>query len=600
MNAEQFVQKLREDVVFFCEQLWVEMGWDKVAPLGWAEREMIEWIAGPRWNKDLPKKRITLAARGTGKTHIEIAVDLWLIFNDPDIRIQIVSKTGGADGESASTLGLISDCIKTVWFLEHLTPDESQKQKDNDLRMEVAGSSPGRNPTVRARGISGSITGTRANRFVGDDVEDKENTQTPAAKAKLRERTREADAIVSGFRKDEHSDPDEDVHLIGTYNTDPVESIYHLIPKETREEFQDPRQHYVVRSWPLVVPSPGDVVEGLAPGIVRRMESGELKPGDPIFPHRFGYEHRNVQAVKSRNPYALRQFGLVLNVTELIPCPLRLSDLIVFDMSDEQAPVHIAWGTTDHNGQSTSINEMNHRGHAGDCLRRPIKFSSEWAPYQRSVMAIDPSGTGKDKTGVAIVKTVGGFLYCPVAVGLKGPTGNGMDPEVRAEIVRLAKLHKVRDITVESNFAGDAFCQLLEADIRSVSLRPGQDPAFPNGWAATVIPQAKGAGRKEKRICETLTPVVRAHRLIVHRDVAENPDFQYQFTHITEVKDSIPHDDIVDALTDAVAMVSQNLAVDTSKAEDKEKERRWKAWAKERERRVKGMLKPQEPNWIVR
>lgn len=593
MNAEQFVQKLKEDVLFFCEQLWIEMGWDKVAPLGWAEREMIEWIAGPRHDPSLPKKRITLASRGTGKTHIEIAVDLWLIFNDPDIRIQIVSKTGGADGESASTLGLLSDCIKTVWFLQHLTPNESEKQKDNDLRLEVAGSSPGRNPTVRARGISGSITGTRAHRFTGDDVETQENTQTPAAKAKLRERVREADAIVTGFG-------DEDVHLIGTYNCDPVESIYHVIPKESREEFDDPRQHYHIRAWPLVAPQNGQIVEGLSPEIQRRLASGELKPGDPIFPHRFNFEHRNVQAVASGNPYALRQFGLVLNVTELIPYPLRLGDLIVFDMTDDQAPVHIAWGQTDSDGRSTAINEVNHRGHAGDCLRRPIKFSNDWAPYQRSVMAIDPSGSGKDKTGVAIVKTVGGFLYCPVACGLKGPTGNGMDPEVRSEIVRLAKLHKVRDITVESNFAGDAFCQLLEADIRTAAVRPGVDPLYPNGWSATVIPQAKGAGRKEKRICETLTPVVRAHRLVVNREVADSPDFQYQFTHLTEVKGSLAHDDIVDALCDAVALVSVNLRIDTGKAEDREKERRWKERMKERERKLRGIFGVAEANWIVR
>jgi hypothetical protein len=81
--------------------------------------------------------------------------------------------------------------------------------------------------------------------------------------------------------------------------------------------------------------------------------------------------------------------------------------------------------------------------------------------------------------------------------------------------------------------------------------------------------------QKEKRIIATLEPVMNQHRLIVAEEVIRNekehdPPRQllYQLSRLTSDRNSLRHDDRVDALAGAVAYWTERMRVDQVSAED--------------------------------
>ena len=96
--------------------------------------------------------------------------------------------------------------------------------------------------------------------------------------------------------------------------------------------------------------------------------------------------------------------------------------------------------------------------------------------------------------------------------------------------------------------------------------------------------------QKERRIINALEPVLNQHRLIVNRSVVENDaksrdgvsdevslsyQLMHQLTHITVDRQSLAHDDRLDALAGAVQYWNESLAIDEDRAI---KERRAELW----------------------
>ena len=96
--------------------------------------------------------------------------------------------------------------------------------------------------------------------------------------------------------------------------------------------------------------------------------------------------------------------------------------------------------------------------------------------------------------------------------------------------------------------------------------------------------------QKERRIINALEPVLNQHRLIVNRSVVENDvksrdgvsgetslSYQlfHQLTHITVDRQSLAHDDRLDAVAGAVQYWNESLAIDEDRAI---KERRAELW----------------------
>ncbi len=182
--------------------------------------------------------------------------------------------------------------------------------------------------------------------------------------------------------------------------------------------------------------------------------------------------------------------------------------------------------------------------------------------FTGSVMSIDPSGRGRDETSWAVVKMLNGYLYVPDAGGMQG----GYGEDVLKVLALKAKKHKVNYIIVESNFGDGMFSELFKPFLTKIH--------------PCSIEEVRHSIQKEKRIIDTLEPVMSQHKLVIDPEVIKN-DFNtaqnyaldsqlryqliYQMSRITRDRGAITHDDRLDALAMAVSYWTEQMAQDAEK-----------------------------------
>lgn len=127
-----------------------------------------------------------------------------------------------------------------------------------------------------------------------------------------------------------------------------------------------------------------------------------------------------------------------------------------------------------------------------------------------------------------------------------------------------------------------------------------------------MIEEIKHSRQKELRICDTLEPVMQAHKLVIDpkvvdsdyktiqhygHDVQQQYSFIYQMTRITREKGALNHDDRLDALAMAVAYWVEHMAVNV---DESIKDRRAELLDKELEKFLEDVCgeKPKEPRWF--
>ena len=186
-----------------------------------------------------------------------------------------------------------------------------------------------------------------------------------------------------------------------------------------------------------------------------------------------------------------------------------------------------------------------------------MNVSKETAKWDGSVMSIDPAGRGKDETAYAVVKMLKGQLYLTAAGGLK----NGYSEESLQILSKIAKEQQVNKIVVESNFGDGMFTQLL---------KPILTRTHP-----VHIEEVRHNVSKEKRMIDTLEPILNQHRLVVDdkvilQDYQSEVDLKYklfyQLTRLTRDRGSLIHDDRLDALSMAVGYWVETLDRDIQQA----------------------------------
>ena len=160
-----------------------------------------------------------------------------------------------------------------------------------------------------------------------------------------------------------------------------------------------------------------------------------------------------------------------------------------------------------------------------------------------------------------MTKTLNGFIYLLKAGGIRG---SGYSPEVLQFYANLAKEYAVNTVLVESNFGDGMFSELL---------KPILNKTYP-----CSMEEVRNQTMKEKRIIDTLEPLMNQHRLIVDpsviqedyesvQDLPEEKRLQYmlfyQLTRLTAEKGSLGHDDRVDALAMACKHWQDQMAQDS-------------------------------------
>ena len=522
-QLEQYVLELSGSFEFFCSELWKEIGLPNLAE---HQRQIARWLQiGPR-------RRGVRAFRGASKTWVTLGYCAWVLFNDPQHKILLVSKS---EKHSRDSLFMLRRWIGQVTFLQHLRPERKKGQRDSATKFDVGPADNDRTPSFTAASVTGQITGSRANTIVGDDAETSENTLTREQRERLREQVKEFENVLI---------PGGSIVMLGTPHHQ--ESLYDKLTEAG----------YVFQSWPARFPTEEERIDDLSDELQDALSSGKASPGDAVWPERFTHEELTErEASEGRSTFAM-QYQMLTHLADGLEYPLRLEDFIVFPVQRDKAPLTIAWGKSNDRGGTTRIDEIPSLGFGVDGFYSPIMYSDDWRTYSGTKCWVDPSGKGKDKTGVAIVSHMNGYLYVKYVGGLEG----GYSTETLEKIALLAKEHGAREIFVEDNFGVGMVRELLAPILVRHFVADGH-PDMPGGWGAS-IDSIRVTGQKELRIIQSLEPLLNSHRIVIHPDVASNFDLQRQLTKITRQRNCLNHEDELESLAMCCKMWEDTLGVD--------------------------------------
>ena len=487
------------------------------------------------------QKRIVIQAfRGVGKSWITSAYVCHQLLLNPQRNILVVSASKNrADDFSTFTQRLITE----MPLLQHLQPRDDQRH--SKISFDVSPARAAHAPSVKSLGVTSQLTGSRADLIIADDVESANNSQTQLMRDRLSETVKEFDAIIK---------PEVGrIVFLGTPQTEM--SLYNSLDE----------RGFKTRIWTSLYPTKIQLInlgEKLSPTIKKAITDNPKLEGKPTDPLRFDEtDLMEREASYGRSGFQL-QFMLDTTLSDLNRYPLKLNDLILMSglSSWKEAPCKIQWASG--SDQIKSIDsDLPNVGLKGDYWVAPMYTSDEYAPFEGSVMSIDPSGRGADRTGYCILKMLHGVLYMTDCGALEG----GYEKETLERISQLAKEHSVNYVVIESNF-GDGMATAL--------LKPVMAKIHP-----CSIEEVRHNIQKEKRIIDTLEPIFNQHRLVVAQEVIEK-DFKQpidhqlfkQITRITKDRGALRHDDALDALSIAANYWVERMDRDQTLAFEEHKE----------------------------
>ena len=482
------------------------------------------------------KRLVIEAFRGVGKSWITSAFVCHQLLLNPDRNILVVSASKTrADDFSTFTQRLIGE----MELLQHLQPRDNQRH--SKVSFDVAPARASHAPSVKSMGVTGQLTGARADLIIADDVESANNSQTQLMRDRLSETVKEFDAIIK---------PEVGrIIFLGTPQTEM--SLYNSLEE----------RGFKTRVWPALYPTKTQSV-GYGDKLADIIDKEKDKEGKPTDPQRFN-EVDLMERLSSygRSGFNL-QFMLDTTLSDANRYPLKLNDLIIVSgcSSWDEAPAKIQWASGQD--QITAISsDIPNVGLKGDYFTSYLYMSEEFAPWEGTVMSIDPSGRGEDRTGYAVMKMLHGILYLTAVGGLEG----GYSDDTLEQLSHIAKKQGVNYVVIESNFGDGMATQLL---------KPVMSRIHP-----CEIEEVRHSIQKEKRIIDTLEPIMNTHRLVVDEDIIKQdfqlpPDHQLfrQMTRITRDKGALRHDDQLDAIAIAANYWVERMDRDQILAFDQHKE----------------------------
>lgn len=521
-SDSKHIARMRADFVAFLFVLWMALGLPKPTR---CQIDMARKLsAGDN------RRFILQAFRGIGKSFITCAFVVWMLWNNPQLKFMIVSASKErADANSV----FIKRIIDLLPFLHELKPRPGQR--DSTISFDVGPASPDHSPSVKSVGITGQLTGSRADILIADDVEVPNNSATQAARERLGELVKEFDAILK---------PGGTIIYLGTPQTEMT--LYRELEN----------RGYTTTIWPARYPRDHKDLENyghrLAPMLLKELMADEGLFWQPTDPVRFDDEDlRERELSYGRGGFAL-QFMLNPNLSDAERYPLKLRDLIVAALDGEKAPLSYQW--LPNNGNA--LEDLPNVGLKGDRYHRYQEADSSFMAYQSRILVIDPSGRGKDETGYAVLFQLNGYIYLMEWGGFRG----GYEDKTLEALAKVGKKWKVNEVVIEGNFGDGMYLKLFSPVMTKVH--------------RCAITEVKSKGQKELRIADVLEPVLGSHKLVVQEAVIEeeyrsacnsdgNFDIRYcgfyQLTRLTRDRGSLAHDDRLDALAIGVQFFVESM-----------------------------------------
>ena len=510
--TEEQIAKAKEDFRVFIYMVWKMISLPDPTPIQYDIANTLQ---------NLPNDRFIIEGfRGVAKSFITCAYAVWTLWRDPQKKVEIVSAS--KDRADANAI-FIKRIIYTLPFLAHLKARPDQRDQQN--LFDVGPAVPDISPSIKSVGISGQLTGSRADLLIADDVEVANNSGTQTQRDKLNEAVKEFDAIIK---------PKGQIVYLGT-------------PQNEMSLYNELQQRgYKCRIWTVLYPESLSEREFYGDRLAKIIadkydENPDLYAGKPTDPRRFDEEEIYKRRLSYGKAGFALQFMLNTNLSDQEKYPLKVQDLMIANLSLDEANLKWYWS----NDRQLRINDLPCVALKGDYFYEPQGRSSEVYEYTGTVMAVDPSGRGKDETSYAVVKYLNGYLF----VLEVGGTREGYSDSTLRQLANKAKMYGVNEIVVEGNFGDGMFSKLFAPVLNAVH--------------PCRITEVKNYAQKEARIIDTLEPVMMRHKLIVHKQVIID-DYQiyenapaysliYQMTRLSRDRGALAHDDRLDALCMAVA-----------------------------------------------
>ena len=529
------LELLKDDFKLFLQALWTQL--DLPSPTR-AQYAIADYL------QHGPKRLQIQAFRGVGKSWITGAFVLWTLFVNKEKKIMIIS----ASKERADNMSIFLQklIIETPW-LSHLRP-KSEDARWSRVSFDVL-CSPHQAPSVKSVGITGQLTGSRADLMILDDIEVPGNSMTELMREKLLQLCTEAESILT---------PKEDsrIMFLGTPQT--TFTVYRKLAERSYKPFV----------WTARYPRKLSNYEGLlAPQLTEDIDNG-AKPWE-VTDDRFDDEDLiEREAAMGRSNFML-QFMLDTSLSDAEKFPLKCSDMVVTSVNPTKAPEAVVWCSDPAN----VIRDAPAIGLPGDYFYSPMQLQGTWDDYTETICSVDPSGRGTDETAAAYISQRNGFLYLHEMRAYR----DGYSDKTLLDILRGCKKFNVSTLLIETNFGDGIVAELFNKHLQQTRQN-------------IYIEEVRANVRKEDRIIDALEPVLNQHRLVVDRGVIDwdfksNPDAPpeerllymlfYQMSRMCREKGAVKHDDRLDCLAQGVKYYTDAMAIS---AYEKMKEVRREEW----------------------
>ena len=495
-----------------------------------------------------PTYRMIQAQRGQAKTTITAIYAVWRLIHNPACRVLIVS-AGGDVADQISNW--IIQILESMPELECLRADKQHGDRSSieayDVHWILKG--PEKSPSIASLGITSNTQGYRADVLIADDIESSKNSQTEGMRERLRHLTRDFSSINSTG----------DIIYLGTPQS--IDSVYNSLVS----------RGFDIRIWPGRYPTVDEQKNYgsfLAPMLLAAMTAdptlrtggGMLrnrgKPTDPIL---MSEETLTKKERDQGKAYFQLQHMLDTKLADKDRFPLKPEDIIFMRIPEHNAPVEINHIKAPEYRVQTPADWPVEAAYY-----RAANFGEEFGKYAGTNMHVDPAGGGKngDETAYAVVRFMAGKVFV-VAIG---SVPGGVSKEAMTALTGIAKRWKPHKISVEKNMGNGAFASIWQPYLLKEHLATIEDV-----WES---------GQKELRIIDLIEPVLGASRLIMDISILENEQasleqypvqdrasysFFYQLSRITRDKNSLKHDDRLDALAGAVRPWVEALKQDEDK-----------------------------------
>lgn len=512
--------------------------------------------------QDGSNRDMVAAQRGEAKSTIACLYAIWCIIQMPSSRVMLISGSGDKAEENGQ---LITKLIMHWDLLSYLRPEAKFGDRTSVTSFDVNWALKGveKSASINCMGITAALQGYRADLLIPDDIETTKNGLTATERAKLVRQSQEFTSICTHGK----------ILYLGTPQS--RESIYNGLPA----------RGFNMRIWPGRFPSLDEQErygEYLAPSIVERCLTLEAQGllcrtgkgldgtrGWSADPQRYD-EQTLIEKELDQGPEGFQlQYMLDTSLADDIRMQLKLKDLIVGEFTHERVPEQISWAADERF-------KLKFEAHKFAILKPdlylPASMDGGWQPLQQMTMFVDPAGNGGDELSYAVGGVLGPYIHVVSIGGWKG----GFAEDNLEKCVCLAEELGVKIIYVEKNMGAGAVGQLFRNWMNKIDEKTGKKRC-----TGIAVEDRQKNGQKEKRIVDTLRPVMQRHRLILHRRALDD-DFKllaqypvdqrnirsvfHQIHNITTDRGSLQKDDRIDALEGLVRELTPALLRDDEAA----------------------------------